>query len=138
VLLVDTNVVAYLLVEGEKTGQARGVWEGDRDWCAPRLLLYELANVFWRLVDQKALSPEAGQAGLESGLALVRLLDRDPEPARVLEIALKLGVSAYDAFYLAAAEMMQVPLVTEDGRLLRVAPALARPLDFFHPSAPLY
>jgi predicted nucleic acid-binding protein len=131
VLVVDANVVAYLLVEGEKTGQAREVWAADRDWHAPRLLFYELANVFSRLIGQGALPLEAGMVGLESGLRLVRLLDRDPAPARLLEIASKLGLSAYDACYLAAAEMVRTPLVSEDARLLRAAPGVVRSLASF-------
>ena len=38
---------------------------------------------------------------------------------RALEIALELGHPAYDAFYLATAEMHHARLVTADTRLLR-------------------
>jgi predicted nucleic acid-binding protein len=139
VLVVDTNVVAYLLVEGDRTAQAREMWGLDSDWVAPRLLAYELMNVFAMLVRQRALSPEVAMAGLESGLSLVRLMDRGPaEPARILVIAEKLRLSAYDATYLAMAETMQVPLVTEDARLLRAAPEVARSLASYCPAAPLY
>jgi len=133
-LVVDANVVAYLLVAGEKTEQARELWEKDRDWHAPRLLYYELANVFTRLVKQAVTTPAEGRAGLESALGLVRLLDTDPSPARILEIASRLEISGYDACYLGAAEMLRAPLVTEDIRLLRAAPGVARPLESFRPS----
>jgi predicted nucleic acid-binding protein len=43
-------------------------------------------------------------------------------------MACVLGISAYDASYLAAAEALQVPLVTEDRRLLAVAPQIAHSL----------
>lgn len=127
-LVVDANIVAYLLVGGEKTLQARALWAADHDWRAPRLLFYELANVFSNLLKHQALSLEAASSGLDSGLGLVRLLDADPPAARILEIASKLGLSAYDACYLAAAEFLHAPLVTEDARLLRAAPEMARSL----------
>lgn len=127
-LLVDANVVAYLLIEGDRTAQARRLWAMDHEWHAPRLLFYELANVFAQLVRQQAISLETGVVGLESAVGLVRLHDQDPTSARVLEIASKLAVSAYDATYLAAAEAVGAPLVTEDGRLLRVAPEITRSL----------
>ena len=130
-LVVDANVVAYLLIEGERTEQARELWASDRDWRAPRLLFYELANVFSQLVKQRALPFDAGVAGLESSVALVRMLDREPPAARVLEIASKLRISAYDASYLATAEALRAPLVTEDVRLLRAAPEIARALGSF-------
>ncbi len=130
-LLVDANVVAYLLIDGDKTAQARDFWAIDQDWRAPRLLFYELANVFARLVRQQTISLESGIAGLESATGLVRLHDQDPPAARVLEIASKLAVSAYDASYLAAAEALGAPLVTEDRLLLRAAPDITRSLGSF-------
>lgn len=128
-LVVGANIVAYLLIEGEKTVQARELWATDHDWHAPRLLFYELTNVFSQLLKQRALSLEAASSGLDSGLGLVRLLDADPPAARILEIASRLSLSAYDASYLAASELLRAPLVTEDARLLRAAPEMARSLE---------
>jgi predicted nucleic acid-binding protein len=127
-LVVDANIVVYLLIEGEKTAQARALWTIDHDWRAPRLLFYELANVFLRLIKRTDISQEAASSGLESGLGLVRLLDADPPAARILEIASRLGLGAYDASYLATAELLRAPLVTEDARLLRAAPEITRSL----------
>ena len=128
-LLVDANIVAYLLVEGANTVQARALWAIDNEWQAPRLLSYELTSVFVQLVKQRAIPLEAAIAGAESVAGLVHLHDQDPPAARVLEIATKLGLSAYDATYLAAAEALDMPLVTEDGRLLRAAPRITRSLE---------
>jgi predicted nucleic acid-binding protein len=91
--------------------------------------------VFAQLVKQRGISLEAGITGLESAAGLVRLHEQDPPAARLLEIAAKLAVSAYDATYLATAEALGVPLVTEDGRLLRVAPQVTRSLGSFTTSA---
>ncbi|MBN1630417.1 MAG: type II toxin-antitoxin system VapC family toxin [Thermoleophilia bacterium] len=95
-LVVDANIVVYLLTQNERTAQARALWATDRDWRAPRLLFYELASVFSQLVKRRAMSLEAAVAGLESGAALVRLLDREPSAGRILEISTKLRLSAYD------------------------------------------
>ena len=130
-LVVDANVVAYLLVEGGKTAEARRLWAIDRDWHAPGLLLYELGNVFAQLVKQGALPLEAGMAALESAACLVCLHGQDPPATRFLEIAANLATSAYDASYLATAEALGTPLVTEDGRLLRIAPEVTRSLGSF-------
>jgi len=127
-LIVDTNIVAFLLVQGEKTAQARELWTNDPDWRAPRLLFFELANVFCQLVKRQALTLQDGSAGLESAVNLVRPLDSEPAFTRVLAIAVKLRLSAYDAAYLAAAEALGAPLVTENTRLLRAAPEIARSL----------
>jgi predicted nucleic acid-binding protein len=129
VLVVDANVVAYLLVEGDKTAQARALWAVDADWHAPRLLSYEVASVFAQLVKQGGVSMEAAITALENAGSLVRLRDQDPPGARVLEIATRLGLSTYDATYLAVAETLGTSLVTEDRRLLRAAPGITRSLE---------
>ncbi len=130
-LVVDANVVVYLLVEGEKTAQARDLWTFDHDWHAPQLLLYELTNVFCRLIRQRALLFETALAALDSGVRLVRMVDQAPPAARILEIGTKLRISAYDACYLATAETLRAPVFTEDTRLLRAAPEIARSLESF-------
>lgn len=128
-LVVDANVVAYALVEGERTDQARALWDLDPDWRAPRLLICELTNVFTQLVRQQALTLEAASAALQDGAAIVQVLAKEQPAVRTLQIAASLGISAYDATYLAAAEMVGVPLVTEDQRLLRAAPEITRSLS---------
>jgi predicted nucleic acid-binding protein len=126
VIVVDANIVVYLLTMSDRTEDARRLWSTDGDWRAPRLLVYELANVFARLVRAGALSLEDGMAGLEAGARLVAVTEQEPSPSRILEIASKLDLSAYDATYLALAERLGVPMFTEDARLLRAAPAIAR------------
>jgi predicted nucleic acid-binding protein len=43
-IVVDTNVVAYLLLGGEKTGEARMVFHKDPTWAAPLLWRSEFRN----------------------------------------------------------------------------------------------
>lgn len=132
-LIVDANVVAYLLIDGEKTEQARHLWAIDPDWYAPRLVLYELANVFSRLVRQRSLVLEAALEGMESARRVVRILAQEPATTRILEMAHELDLSAYDSCYVASAEGERAPLVTEDARILRAAPEIARSLRSFGP-----
>ena len=41
-IVVDTNVVAYLYLRGEFAAQAEAWLKRDREWAAPRLLRSEL------------------------------------------------------------------------------------------------
>ncbi len=127
-LVVDANVVAYFLVEGEKTDQARLLRSIDPDWQAPALIFYEIASVLAQLAKQGAISIEAAQHAFETTLALVTPVESQCLGGRTIEIAVKLDVSASDACYLATAELLGAPLATEDGRLLCLAPEIARAL----------
>ena len=44
-LLIDTSVVAYLLIEGDHSVSAQELWRRDPDWRSEALLLVELTNV---------------------------------------------------------------------------------------------
>jgi len=45
VIVVDVNVVAYFLIEGEHTERARELWRRDPDWRLPPLWRHEYLNV---------------------------------------------------------------------------------------------
>ena len=44
-IVVDTNVICYLLMPGERTAAAERLYRADPEWIAPRLWLDELLNV---------------------------------------------------------------------------------------------
>ncbi len=125
-LVVDANVVAYFLVEGERTDQARALRAVDRDWQAPSLIFYEIASVLAQLAKQGGISLEAARSAFATALTLVTPVGSQVAGGRALAIAVGLDVSAYDGCYLATAELLGAPLATEDARLLRLAPEIAR------------
>ena len=45
-IIADTNLVSYLLIEGERTVAVRRVHEKDPDWKLPTLWRSEFLNVF--------------------------------------------------------------------------------------------
>ena len=44
-IVVDTNVIAYVLIEGDKTALAQQVAKKDPDWKVPPLWRHEFLNV---------------------------------------------------------------------------------------------
>ena len=44
-----------------------------------------------------------------------------PDPMRSLRLAIELGISGYEAQYLSLAEQLEIPLVTEEGRLIELS-----------------
>ena len=124
-IVVDTNVIAYLLIAGDRSEATDRLWQADPEWVAPRLWLDEFLNVL-------ATSERHGRFGsrLAAGLlddAIDLMLDGTFEvrPERVLAVARRTGCSGYDSQYVALAEDLGVALYTWDSQILDRCPECA-------------
>ena len=126
-VVVDTNVLAYLLIEGDRTKQAQSLFARDSDWRSEAFLLVEFSNVLTTYRRMGALSAEQTESLLGEATTRVRELLNVPN-LQALRCAERFAVSAYDARFLAVAETLDVKLVTEDAKLRAAAPALTRSL----------
>jgi predicted nucleic acid-binding protein len=95
--------------------------EGGVAVYVPDLFWAEAANVLWRLTRSGAARLEAIEA--RELLEVLRAAPLSTEPVgsvagRALEIACETGVTAYDATYVAVAELRRARLWTADRRLV--------------------
>lgn len=121
-IAVDTNVVAYALIQGAQTALARRVWDLDPVWRLPDLWRHEYLNVL-------ATYARRGGASLRMVTQLwiqaVQLLAGSTQPVDMplaLQLAIENKISAYDAQFVALARSLGVALVTEDQHLLQAFP----------------
>ena len=126
-VVVDTNVLAYLLIEGDRTAQAQALYVRDPDWRSEGFLLIEFSNMLATYVRSGRLDGAAA-AGLLAGAQRILTGTVALPHARALDLALEFGVSAYDARFLAVARNLGAKLITEDAKLRRAAPALTQTL----------
>ena len=127
-LLVDTNVVAYLLIDGDHTEAAQELRTRDPDWRSEAFLLVEFTNVLASSIARKRMTLSLAEDVLAKAASLFDgKLGRLPH-ASVLAIAARYRVSAYDARFLALADELGSRLITEDARLRAAAPALTQSL----------
>lgn len=124
-LAVDTNVLAYLLLEGDRTADAQALYAADADWRSEGFLLIEFSNILATYRRRGALAGEAAIELLDTAQRVVSGLVNLPH-GRALALAAEHGVSAYDARFLGAAQGLGTKLVTEDAKLRAAAPALTR------------
>lgn len=129
-IVVDASVVAFLMVEGDLTPQARELFRIDPDWITPPIVNHELLNILAAL----------GSAELDSGpvetvwretRALLGQRQKVPDPSRSLQLAVELGVTGNEGQYLALAESLKLPLITEEERLCRLVPERTRSITAF-------
>jgi predicted nucleic acid-binding protein len=121
--VVDASAMAAVVF---KEPEGAGVAERLRAHflVAPRLMAYELVNT--AVTKAKAHPDRAGWIMKALARALaddVAITWSDVEYEAVADLAIRTGLSAYDASYLWLAEHMQAELVTLNKALARVAAA---------------
>ena len=127
-IVVDANVLVYLILPGERSEAAQALLQRDPEWAAPLLWRSELRQVLSSYVRRGDLSLEAA-ADLWSRADAVVAGRQHLVPTRlILTLAAESGCSAYDCEYVALAQLLSVPLVTEDQELLAAFADTARPL----------
>lgn len=130
-IVVDTNVVAYLLVPGPQTGWAQAAFRRDSLWAAPTLWRSELRSVLTQFVRQRQLPLNKALEMQVLAEALFAGREYPVDSAQVLEAATASGCSAYDSEFAVLARGLGVPLVTADKQLLSAFPDTAISLQIF-------
>lgn len=124
-IVADTNLVSYLLIEGEKTKTARAVWAIDPRWMLPTLWRSEFLNVLTTSVKARVLTLTQAHDTWQVAQAVFGRNEVQPSGNAVLETASARNLSAYDAQFVVAAADLEVRLVTSDRRLLKACPDIA-------------
>lgn len=130
-IVADTNLVSYLLIEGERTEATRRVWQKDPEWRLPPLWRSEFLNVLATLIRAELLDSEEALAAWFGATRLFRGKEREPAGQSVLAAAVRYDLSAYDAHFVVVAEDLHATLVTGDREILAACPALACSIEDF-------
>lgn len=130
-IVADANLIAYLILPGERTEQAEAVLLEDPVWVVPLLWVSELRSVVSHYVRNGTLTLAQGSAAMERAAALVDGREAPVDSRQVLDLADRSGCSSYDCEYVALAISLEVRLVTSDKAVLRAFPRVAiAPEDF--------
>ncbi|HEX3528874.1 MAG TPA: type II toxin-antitoxin system VapC family toxin [Thermoanaerobaculia bacterium] len=124
-IVVDTSLIAYLLIQGEHSVKARGVLRKDPEWLAPLLWRSELRNVLALYIRQGVLSAGEALQLVREAEALMKGGEYQVESAEVLSLVVTSKCSAYDCEFVALARHLALPLVTTDRQVLAEFPGLA-------------
>lgn len=124
-IVVDTNVIAYLWIEGPMTEGAVALARADDAWVAPPLWRSELRNLLATLTRAGRLTEDQALRSAANAESQMRGADRPVETKDVLSLAARSRCSAYDCEFVALASSLGVPLVTCDRKLVKAFPTIA-------------
>ncbi len=121
-IVADTNVITYLLLDGTHTASVEKLYAYDPKWVAPASWRFEMSNVLSTYCRKGSMSIEKATEILGEATQRVASLNRQPTDADVLRASVVYNISGYDAVFVAAAVVNDLPLVTFDGELLKKCP----------------
>lgn len=127
-IVVDSNILAYLLLPGEFTARAELLFTSDPDWIAPVLWRSEFRNILAGYMRRGSLTLEQASALQTEAELLLEGNEFSVNSGDVLALVKASDCSSYDCEFVALALQSGVRLVTMDKKILRNFPELATAL----------
>ena len=124
-IVVDSNVLAYLYLPSEYTAAAEALLEKDSDWAAPILWRSEFRNILAGCMRRKAITFDQANSLQREAESLLEGAEFELESHAVLELVRDSDCSAHDCEFIALAMRLDTQLVTMDKKLLRAFPKRA-------------
>jgi len=132
-IVVDVNLVAYLLLQSENTDLAEQVFNRDAEWFGSVLWRSEFRNILVNYLHRKLLTLENARLIMDKAHALFDDHEYFVSSEQVLELAASSGCTAYDCEYVALARQLGLALITFDRDILQHFPEIAKsPQDFLN------
>lgn len=130
-IVVDTNLLVYLFLPGERTADAEQVFQRDPVWVAPLLWRSEFRNVLAFYLRRGLLSLDAALALVQRAETLMQGREYNITSAHVLDWVAGSPCSAYDCEFVALAADLGIALITADRKILSAFPQVAVAPDHF-------
>lgn len=124
-IVVDSNILAYLYLPGDRTAAAEALLEQDPEWAAPTLWRSEFRNILAGYMRRKAVTFDQACSLQREAESLLAGAEFEVDSSAVLELVRDSDCSAYDCEFIALAIKLNTKLVTVDKKLLRAFPTRA-------------
>lgn len=128
-IVVDTNIIAYLYLPTDFTGHAERLLECDPEWAVPLLWRSEFRNVLALYMRKALVSLGEAVRIQEEAESLLKENEYVSVSHDVLRLVSVSSCSAYDCEFVALAQSQGVKLVTMDHKILADFPETAISLN---------
>lgn len=124
-IVVDSNILAYLYLPGDRTAAAEALLEQDPEWASPVLWRSEFRNILAGYMRRKTITFDQACSLQSEAESLLAGAEFEVDSSSVLELVHDSDCSAYDCEFIALAIKLNTKLVTVDKKLLREFPTRA-------------
>ncbi len=130
-IVIDANILIYSLIESEQTFRVHQLRERDADWRTAPLCLHEVLNVLTTFQRNKRLTLTQCQQLLGHAQRFMEQAQVQIDLNHAISLAAQYKLTGYDAQYVALAQMLDLPLITEDRKLRQAVPQIACSLQTY-------
>lgn len=125
-IVVDTNIISYLLFPSEKNEIVEELQLKDGIWVAPPLWQSEFRNVTALFFRKNIITFEDGLEAIGKAEIIMGGFEMQVKSNTVFQLVKESTCSSYDCEFVALAQDLQVPLITYDGEILKTFPSIAQ------------
>ncbi len=124
-IVVDTNIITYLLLPTSYSDSVDNLYQLDSHWVAPQLWKSEFRNVLALYLRKKIIDLEKALQLQEHAESLMMTNEFDIPSHQVLTLVNESTCSSYDCEFVALAHHLNIPLITQDKKILKAFPSTA-------------
>lgn len=124
-VVVDANVITYLVLNGDFSNECGDLFLWDPEWLVPRLWRDELSNVLATYERRNLISRKEAFLAFHDAEAILSRNEYEIGIERILSVAERTGCSGYDSQYIALAEDLGLKLFTFDKKILSIVKKFA-------------
>jgi predicted nucleic acid-binding protein len=130
-IVIDANILIYALIECDNSRLIPQLRAKDADWRTTELCQHEALNVLVTYQRRGVLTLEQCRVLLKHARRFITDAQHEVDMEASLTAAAKYGITGYDAQYVALAESLSVPLITEDRKLCQAVPGIGISMQEF-------
>jgi predicted nucleic acid-binding protein len=125
VIVVDANVIVYWATDSPQADQVDVLRSLDADWYTTPLWRYEFSYALVVMLRAKVIATGAASKALAKAESVMTAREQPVAQDDVLSVAIRYGISGYDAQYIALAHALGSRCVTADVPLVRKTPGVS-------------
>ncbi len=113
-IVVDTNIISYLYITGDRSQQSEDLLSSDSNCVAPILWRSEFRNVLAQYLRKNLLNIDEILLIIQQAEKLLTDHEYEISSAHIMQLVKSSQCSVYDCEFVALAQYLDVPLITTD------------------------
>ncbi len=130
-IVVDTNIISYLYISGDRSQQSEDLLSFDFNWAAPILWRSEFRNVLAQYLRKNLLEMDEILLIIQHAEKLLTDHEYEISSAHIMQLVKSSQCSAYDCEFVALAQYLGVSLITADKKILREFPEVTQTVESY-------